>query len=164
MKIKKITFFAIFVALSMMLSFVESQVPPLVAVPGIKMGLANIAVVFTLYKFSFKEAAAVSILRVLLMSLLFGNTLSMAYALCGAMLSLIGMALLKSLTKFSSISVSVTGGVLHNIGQIIVACFVTNTSELVYYLPVLIISGTLAGIVIGVVAGIIVKRFEKIKI
>ncbi len=164
MKIKKITFLAIFVALSMMLSFVESQVPPLVAVPGIKMGLANIAVVFTLYKFSIKEAAAVSILRVLLVSLIFGNTLSMAYGICGAAFSLIGMALLKSFTKFSSISVSVVGGVLHNMGQIVVAYFVTDTAELIYYLPVLVVSGTLAGIVIGVIAGIIVKRFEKIKI
>ncbi len=164
MKIKKITFLAIFVALSMMLSFVERQVPPLVAVPGIKMGLANIAVVFTLYKFSIKEAAAVSILRVLLVSLIFGNTLSMAYAFCGAVFSLVGMALLKSFTKFSSISVSVIGGVLHNIGQIVVAYFVTSTSELVYYLPVLLVSGTLSGVVIGLIAGIIVKRFEKIKI
>lgn len=164
MKIKKVTFLAIFVALSMMLSFVESQVPPLTAIPGVKMGLANIAVVFTLYRFGFKEAAGVSILRVLLMSLIFGNALSLAYGLCGAVFSLISMALLKRFTAFSSISVSVVGGVLHNLGQIIVAYFVTDTAELIYYLPVLVISGTLAGIVIGVVAGIIVKRFEKIKI
>lgn len=164
MKIKKITFLAIFVALSMMLSFVESQVPPLVAIPGVKMGLANIAVVFTLYKFGFKEAAAVSILRVLLVWLIFGNALSLAYALCGAACSLIGMVLLKRFTKFSSISVSVVGGVLHNMGQIIVAYFVTSTAQIIYYLPVLLVSGTLAGIVIGVIAGIIVKRFEKIKI
>ena len=164
MKIKKVTFLAIFVALSMMLSFVESQIPPLVAIPGVKMGLANIAVVFTLYRFGVKEAAGVSILRVLLMSLIFGNALSLAYGLCGAAISLVGMALLKRFTRFSSISVSVVGGVLHNFGQIIVAYFVTDTAELVYYLPVLMISGTLAGIVIGVIAGIIVKRFEKIKI
>lgn len=164
MKIKKITFLAIFVALAMMLSFIESQVPPLVAIPGVKMGLANIAVVFTLYRFGFKEAAGVSILRVLLMSLIFGNALSLAYALCGAVLSLLSMTLLKRFTNFSSISVSVVGGVLHNVGQIIVACFVTSTSELVYYLPVLFISGTLSGIVIGLIAGIIVKRFEKIKL
>ena len=63
-----------------------------------------------------------------------------------------------------AVSVSVVGGVLHNVGQIIVACFVTSTSELVYYLPVLFISGTLSGIVIGLIAGIIVKRFEKIKL
>ncbi len=164
MKIKKITFLAVFSAVSMMLSFAESRIPPLVAIPGVKIGLANIATVFTLYKFGFWEAAAVSVFRVLLTSLIFGNTLSFAYALVGAVFSLIGMTLLKRYTKFSSVSVSVAGGVLHNMGQVAVACFVTDTSELLYYLPVLVISGTLAGIVIGVISGIIVKRFEKMKI
>lgn len=164
MKTKKVAFLGITIALSMILSFVESQIPPLVAVPGVKAGLANIVTVFMLYRVSIKETASVSLIRVILSSLLFGSVMSMAYGFAGAVLSLIGMALLKKSGLFSPIAVSVAGGVLHNIGQIAVAIFVTETAEIAYYLPVLLISGTLAGIVIGAAAGIIVKRTEKLKL
>lgn len=164
MKTKKVAFLGLTIALSMILSFVESQIPPLVAVPGVKAGLANIVTVFMLYRVSIKETASVSLIRVILSSLLFGSVMSMAYGFAGAVLSLIGMALLKKSGLFSPIAVSVAGGVLHNIGQIAVAIFVTETAEIAYYLPVLLISGTLAGIVIGAAAGIIVKRTEKLKL
>lgn len=164
MKTKKVAFLGLTIALSMILSFVESQIPPLVAVPGVKAGLANIVTVFMLYRVSIKETASVSLIRVILSSLLFGSVMSMAYGFAGAVLSLIGMALLKKSGLFSTIAVSVAGGVLHNIGQIAVAIFVTETTEIAYYLPVLLISGTLAGIVIGAAAGIIVKRTEKLKL
>ena len=164
MKTKKVAFLGLTIALSMILSFVESQIPPLVAVPGVKAGLANIVTVFMLYRVSTKETASVSLIRVILSSLLFGSVMSMAYGFAGAVLSLIGMALLKKSGLFSPIAVSVAGGVLHNIGQIAVAIFVTETAEIAYYLPVLLISGTLAGIVIGAAAGIIVKRTEKLKL
>jgi heptaprenyl diphosphate synthase len=89
--------------------------------------------------------------------------MSLAYSLVGAALSLIGMALIKKTGLFSPIAVSVVGGILHNIGQIAVACFVTETAQIVYYLPVLLISGTIAGVIIGIAAGIVVKRTEKVK-
>ena len=148
------------VALAMILSYVESLIPAFVAVPGVKMGLANIVVVFALYTLGPLEALSISLIRVVLSSLLFGSVLSMAYSLFGAILSLVGMILLKRIKFFSTMAVSVTGGVLHNMGQILVACLVLETDVLLYYLPVLIISGTVTGAVIGIIASLVIKRLE----
>lgn len=161
MKSSRVAFLGLFTAFAMILSFVESQIPTFVAIPGIKLGLPNIAIIMILYKFGIKEATVVSLLRVLLTSLLFGSVVSMLYSIAGAVLSLFAMILLK---KFLAIvTVSVIGGVCHNIGQIAVAIFVTSTSELMYYLPVLIISGVIAGIVIGLVSALAYKKIEKIE-
>ncbi len=160
-KTDKIAVSAMVVALAMVLSFIESRIPPLTAIPGIKLGLANIAVIFALYKLGAKQAIVVSLIRVFLISLLFGSIVSMLYGLAGAVVSLTLMILLKRFSPFSATGVSVAGGVAHNIGQIAVACFLTETAQLLYYLPFLILSGTLSGIVIGIVASLIVKRIEK---
>lgn len=160
MKAKRLTVLALTVALAMVLSFVESQIPAFVAIPGVKVGLANIAVVFALYKLGWKEAAGVSLIRVLLVSLLFGHFASLFYSLAGAVLSLCGMILLKAMNRFSAVAVSVTGGVLHNIGQILMACILLETDIIRYYLPFLILSGVLAGVVIGVVSATMVQRIK----
>ena len=151
---------ALTVSLAMILSFVESQIPAFVAIPGVKMGLANIAVVFALYKFGWKEAAVISLIRVFLVSLLFGNAAALMYSAAGAILSLAGMIVMKRTGLFSCTAVSVAGGVLHNAGQILMACLILETARLTYYLPILIISGTLAGIVIGVVSAILIDRIQ----
>ena len=164
MKTKKVATLGLCIALSMVLSFIEHQIPPLVAVPGVKVGLPNLVMVFMLYKIGWKETAIVSIVRVVLVSMIFGSVVSMAYGLAGATLSLIGMILLKKTKLFSTITVSVVGGVLHNAGQIAIACIIMETGLLVYYLPVLLISGTIAGVVIGFVAGLLVKKLEKVKL
>ena len=164
MKTKKVAFLGMCVALSMILSFVESQIPPLVAVPGVKVGLPNIVMVFMLYKIGAKETAIVSILRVILVGFLFGTPLSMIYSLVGATLSLIGMIILKKTNLFAPVTVSVVGGILHNVGQIATACFVMDTAEIAYYLPVLLITGTIAGVLIGLCAAMILKRLEKMKL
>ena len=164
MKTKKVAFLGMCIALSMILSFVESQIPPLAAVPGVKMGLPNIVMVFMLYKVGAKDTAIVSILRVILVGILFGTPLSMIYSLAGATLSLIGMILLKKTNLFAHVTVSVAGGILHNVGQILTACFVMDTAEIAYYLPVLFISGTVAGILIGLTAAMILKRLDKMKL
>ena len=164
MKTKRVAFLSMCIALSMILSFVESQIPPLMAVPGVKVGLPNLVMVFMLYKIGWKETAIVSILRVILVGILFGTPLSMIYSLVGATLSLIGMILLKKTGLFAPVTVSVVGGILHNVGQIATACFVMDTAEIAYYLPVLLISGTAAGIIIGFVAALILKRPDKMKL
>ena len=164
MKTKKVAFLGMCIALSMILSFVESQIPPLMAVPGVKIGLPNIVMVFMLYKIGAKDTAIVSILRVILVGILFGTPLSMIYSLVGAALSLIGMILLKKTNLFAPITVSVAGGILHNIGQIATACIVMETAQIAYYLPVLLISGTIAGILIGLTAAMILKRLDKMKL
>ena len=164
MKTSKMTFLGLFCALAMILSFVETLLPPITTLfPGIKMGLPNIAIMFILYRIGWKEATIVSIIRVVLVSLLFGTVQSMLFSLSGAILSIAVMVLMKKFTSFSRASVSVVGGVFHNIGQIIVAYFITDTAQIVYYLPVLVISGTAAGILVGLVAGMLEKRVPKLK-
>lgn len=160
MKTKKLTVLALTVALAMILSFVESQIPAFVAIPGVKAGLANIAVVFALYKMGSKEAVGISLVRVFLVSLLFGHVMVLFYSLAGAALSLTGMLLLKKSGKFSCLAVSVAGGVLHNIGQIGMACILLETNVLTYYLPFLLLSGTVAGVIIGIISEITVKRVD----
>ena len=164
MKARRIAFLGLCVALSMILSYFESLIPPLVAVPGVKVGLPNLVMIFMLYKIGPKETVAVSLVRVVLVSILFGSVVSMIYSLVGAILSLTGMILLKKTGKFSTLTVSVVGGVLHNIGQVITAMAIMETSQIIYYLPVLLISGTIAGVVIGLTASLIVKRMERIKL
>ena len=156
MKTRRITIMAMCVALAMILSYVESMIPS-PGIPGVKLGLANIVVVFTLYKLGWKEAVGISLLRVFLVSLLFGHAASLMYSASGAVLSLAGMILLKKSDKLSCVAVSVLGGVLHNAGQILMAVVLMG-HNVVYYLPVLILSGTVAGIGIGLVAAILVRR------
>ena len=158
METRKISYMGLLIALALVLSYVEAQIPAFVAIPGIKVGLANIVVVFALYKFGVREALIISIFRVLLASLMFGSVLSLAYSASGAFLSLLGMILLKKIKLFSCVAVSVVGGVLHNIGQILTACLVLETNVVVYYLPFLILSGTIAGVVVGLVAALVLKR------
>lgn len=160
MKTKKIAVLALAIALAMILSFVESQIPAFVAIPGVKIGLANIAVVFVLYKLGWKEAVLISLVRVFMVSVLFGTAVSLFYSVAGAVLSLTGMVLLRKTGLFSTVAVSVTGGVLHNVGQILMACLLLETNVIVYYLPFLILSGVIAGVVIGVVSAIMVDRVQ----
>ena len=160
MKTRKLTVMALTTAVAMILSFVESQIPAFVAVPGVKIGLANIAVVFALYRLGWKEAVVVSLVRVVLVSLLFGSIASLFYSLAGAALSLLGMGLLKKTGRCTEILVSVTGGVLHNIGQIGMACLILETDALRYYLPFLLVSGIVAGIVVGLVSAVLVQRIR----
>ena len=136
MKTRKLTWMALSIALAMVMSFIESQIPSFVPIPGVKMGLANIVVVFALYRFGWKEALGISMLRVILVSLLFGHLASFFYSFAGAVLSLLGMGLLKRSGKFTEL----------------------GTNAIAYYLPFLILSGTIAGILIGLVAAMLVKR------
>ncbi|MBQ3596229.1 MAG: Gx transporter family protein [Clostridia bacterium] len=163
MSTKKIAFLGLSIAIALILSYIESQIPALIAIPGIKVGLPNLIIIVILYKIGWKEAVVVSILRIFLVSLLFGNVQTMTFSLAGATVSLLSMILLRKLGDFSCITVSIVGGVFHNVGQIIAACLWTLTAQVAYYLPVLLVSGTLAGAVIGLISGILVKRLDKIK-
>ncbi len=160
MKIKprSIALLGICAAIAMVLSYLESLIPLSFAVPGIKLGLANIAVVFMLYKLGAKEAVLVSLIRIVWMAILFGNVMTLAYSVAGAVLSLTAMILLKRSERFSTVGVSVIGGILHNTGQILVAMLIMETAQIVYYLPILCVSGIAAGVAVGIVSAILVKR------
>lgn len=163
MKARKVALLGLSIALAMILSFVESQIPVFTMIPGMKVGLPNLVIVFLLYRAGWKETVVVSLIRVGLVALLFGNLQSLIFSVSGAAFSLIGMILLKKIGKFSPVAVSVSGGVLHNVGQIIAACLWTQVAQVAYYLPVLLISGICAGVVIGLLAALLLKRLENVR-
>ncbi len=160
MNTKKLTTLGLSVALALILSYVESLLPPLVAVPGVKVGLPNIVILFLLYRYGWKEAGAVSFLRLLLTAALFTGFAAFFYGLAGAVLSLLGSALLKRSSRFSPLGVSVAGGVLHNLGQIAVAALVLDSGYIFAYFPVLLLSGTVAGALVGLLAGVLIQRTD----
>ena len=162
MTTRKIAQYGMMVALALIMSYIEAQIPAFVAVPGMKLGLTNIVVVAALYLLGTKSAMFINIVRIFLVSLLFGNTMSLAFSLVGGMLSTIIMIFLKKSDKFSTVGVSAAGGITHNIGQILVAVFLLNTSAIAWYLPILWISGIFSGIVIGIIAGIVTSRLAKV--
>ena len=157
---RRLTALALTVSFALILSFIESKVPAFVAIPGVKVGLANIAVIFALYKFGTGEAITVSAMRVLLVSMLFGSPVSFIYSISGAVTSLLVMIVLKKLAPMTEVSVSVVGGVVHNIAQIGVASLMLETNVVTYYLPFLLLSGTVAGIAVGVISAILIKKIK----
>ena len=160
MKTRKLTTLGLSVALALILSYVESLLPPLMAVPGVKVGLPNVVILFLLYRFGWKEAATVSGIRLLLSAALFTGFAAFFYGLSGAVLSLLGSALLKQTDRFSPLGVSVAGGVLHNLGQIALAALILESGYLFAYLPVLLLSGTAAGALVGLLAAVLIRRAD----
>ena len=162
MKVKNIATLGLCITLAMIMSYIESLFPFDSWVPGIKMGLANIVIIFLLYRIGFGAACVVSLIRVFLVSLLFGNVMMMAYSLAGAALSLALMFVLKKSGKFSVVGVSIAGGVAHNAGQIIMAIILLGAKQIAYYLPVLAVTGTVTGVLIGIAASIVIKRVKRV--
>ncbi len=163
-KTKKLTFLGLLAALSIILSFVETLLPPIyAAVPGIKIGLANIVNIFLLYKFSVKDTVSVTLVRVLTVALLFGNMMTLSYSIAGAVLSITVMALLKKTNLFSTVGVSIAGGVAHNLGQIIIAILITSTIEIGYYMIFLCLSGIISGTLIGITGALVLKYTKNLK-
>lgn len=157
---KRIARYALLVSLAMVLSWLESLIVFPGLLPGMKVGLTNLVVVFALYRMSPRDAAAVSLARVALVSLTFGNAYSFAYSLAGAALSLAVMTGLKKTGRFSILGVSIAGGVCHNLGQLGVAMAVLGTARLGWYLPWLMAGGVAAGTAVGAAGGIVVDRMR----
>ncbi|MBQ2988413.1 MAG: Gx transporter family protein [Clostridia bacterium] len=161
-QIQKLTLLGVLTALAMMLSYIEAILPPIFpAVPGIKVGLPNVIIIFVLYRMGVSSAALVSLVRITLVSLLFGNPISFLYSAAGAFLSITVMAILKKTDLLSVVGVSVAGGVSHNLGQILAAMILLQTAQIGYYMIVLAITGTLAGLFIGLCGALLTKRFLK---
>lgn len=160
MKTSKIALMGMLVAVAFVLSYIESLLPINIGIPGIKIGLSNIVVVLCLYQCSYKQTFGIAMIRILLAGLTFGSLYTMLYSFAGGILSFVVMLLLKKSNKFSVYGVSITGGVCHNIGQIIVAILVLQTELLLYYLPFLMLSGCIAGLAIGFIAGLLTKRLN----
>lgn len=155
---KKTAFLGIFTALTLILSFAEALLPPVFTyAPGIKIGLPNIIIIFLLYRFGIKSAAAVSLVRIVITAMLFGSIVSLAYSIVGATLSLTIMWVLKHINAFSVPMVSIFGAIIHNLGQICVAILLIGTTSLIFYLPALLISGLISGVLVGVLAAYLIK-------
>jgi heptaprenyl diphosphate synthase len=162
-KIQKLTLLGLCASVALLLSYVEAMIPPLFsAIPGIKMGLPNVVIVFVLYRYGVRDASFVSVVRLIIVAMLFGTVTTFMYSLAGAVLSLLVMAILKKLDFLSTVGVSVAGGVCHNIGQIIAASFLMKTSAVFSYLPYLVLSGVCAGIFCGTAARFLVKCMDKL--
>ncbi len=159
-KVKNIAMCGVLTTLAMIFSYIDSLISIPIPVPGVRLGISNIVIITALYIVGVKEAMIVNILRIVLTSILFGNATSFWFSITGGMLSIIVMILLKKIELFSIVGISVAGGVSHNIGQIIAAVIIMETHAILYYLPVLLITGTVAGIVVGVVAAMVLKRLK----
>ncbi len=159
---RKIAFLGLCTALALVLAYVEILIGPLFpALPGIKMGLPNVVIVFLLYRAGGRAALCVSLLRILLVSMLFGNAMALAYSLAGGLLSLLIMIVLRRSNVLSCVGVSIAGGVTHNAGQILTAMVLLETSELGYYLAVLTVTGTVAGILIGLCGALLIRKIPQ---
>ena len=157
----KTALYGMLIALAFVLSFVETLIPISLGVPGVKLGLANLVTVVGLYTVGIYGTVAVSMIRIVLVAFTFGNVFSMLYSLGGWGLSILLMILCKKREWFSSVGISVIGGVGHNIGQLCVAALMVKQAGVFIYLPVLLIAGTAAGLVIGFVGGMIVERLPR---
>lgn len=160
---KRVAYFGVFTALAVIFSYVESLIPFYMGIPGAKLGLANLVIVIVLYFLGAKEAVVLSVIRILIIGFMFGNLFTILYSLAGTLLSLAGMYLLKKTGKFSIVGVSIVGGVLHNIGQFVIALWIMETKGLFYYLPFLLVIGAFTGLLIGIVSNEVQKRLKKIK-
>ena len=161
MKPKELMTEAMLCGLALILSYVESLFPLSIAVPGVKMGLPNLVIVFALYRLGAGSAARISLVRVAIVALLFGNVYSFLYSIAGAVLSLLMMTLLRILPGLHTAGVSVAGAVVHNAAQIGVAMIILGTDKIIYYLPALLVSGVVSGVVIGVLAALMIARLPK---
>ena len=158
----KVAYFGVFTALALIFSYVETLIPFQIGFPGVKLGLANLIIVIALYKMNLKETYLLSVTRIILSGFIFGNLFSIIYSLSGGLLSLSVMAFLKKQGGFSVMGISIVGGVMHNVGQLLVAMVIVETFSIIYYIPVLLIAGVITGLVIGIAANEMLKRLVNI--
>ena len=154
----KTAFLGLLLALAVLMGYVEAIIPIPMPLPGMKLGLTNLVIAGVLYLLSWKEAYFVSLLRVVIIGFLFGNMFSIIYGISGAALSLLIMTLLKMTKKFGILGVSAAGGVFHNVAQIIVAAAIVRGFPWQWYLPILMLVGLAAGLLIGFADSLVLPR------
>jgi len=163
MDTKKIAKLSMLLSISVVLALIESFVPIFSGIaPGVKLGLANIVIVFAIYYLSVKDAIYISILRVILMGILRTGLFSISFffSLSGALLGLLLMYLAKNISKMSVVGVSVVGAIGHSVGQILIAVIFLSNINIFYYLPVLLISSVITGLMVGVISNKIIEYYK----
>ena len=161
MSAKRIAKMSMLVALAIIFSYIEFLVPINLGVPGIKLGLANLVIVIALYTMNTVDVWLISILRILILGFMFGSGMSIIYSIAGAMLSLLVMCIIKRIKGFSIVGVSIAGGVCHNIGQVLVAMMVVETTGILYYMPALLVAGVITGAIIGIISKRVIAVVSK---
>lgn len=159
---KRLALLGLFTAAAILLGYVEMLLPVFTTVPGMKLGLPNLAVVAALYLYGWKDALGVSAVRIGVIALLFGNLFSFLFSLAGGLFSLLVMSLLKRTKWLDEIGVSLAGGVAHNIAQVAVAAVVVDNIRVGYVLIPLCIAGLVTGALIGILSGILIRRLQDI--
>ena len=157
MKTKDVAVIGVLAAFGAILSYIEAILSFSTGIPGVKIGLANIAVVVALYMYGSKNAFMINIVRIIVVGLLFGNAFSMVFSAAGAIISFVVMVLFKKTNRLSILGVSTVGGVAHNIGQIMIAALVVDSYSVIYYMPALFIAGIITGVIIGFVSKMLIK-------
>ncbi len=157
-KSQQVAYIGIFTTLALIFSYVESIVPVGIPLPGVKLGIANMVILFVLYTLGAKSALGVNLLRIVIGGILFRGVFAMFYGLGGGLLSILVMILLKKTKKFSIIGVSVGGSVFHNMGQLVMASLFMGTLKVFYYFPLLLFSGIITGIILGLLVHLLSRH------
>ena len=161
---RRISTYAMNVALAFVFSYIEAIIPFNIGIPGVKPGFANIVILLTICMSDhIIDAYAIAIIRVILAGMTFGNMSTMIYAMAGTLLATTLMLTTKKTGLLSTTGISIIGGIAHNMGQLITAIIMLSTVSLIYYLPILIIAGMIAGIVTGIIAERCIKHLGKFK-
>ena len=150
-------------ALAIVLGYLESLLPPFFMLPGMKIGLTNIVVLFALYYLGWGYALGINLIRILAVGMLFGSGISIIYSLAGGALSFIIMLLLKKSGAFRLVTVSIAGGIAHNLGQLLAAAFFVKSISLLWYMALLWFSGIGAGALVGSIAALLFKGLKRKK-
>ncbi len=160
---RRIALCGLLIAMMLVLGFVESRIPINAGIPGIKLGLSNGVLIFAVYMLDIPTAWLLMVLKVLLSGLLFGGFNTIMYALAGGVLSMLAMTLLSKVRGMHPITVSMVGGVMHNVGQVTLAMILLHTQQLLYYMAVLILVGLICGALTGIVASSVMKHLKAIR-
>ena len=161
---RRLALSAMLAALALIFSYVEALIPLPVPVPGIKLGIANLVIVMAIYKLGFRYAFTINCVRIAIAGLLFSGVFGMIYSFAGGVLSLLVMYLLQRTGWFSMVGVSMAGGVAHNLGQLITASLLVQSVRMMSYFSILLFSGLISGILIGVLASLIYRRLPDLQV
>ena len=164
MNVKKLTYMAMLTAISMIVFLIEAQIPRPFAIPGVKLGIANVITLYAIWTLGWKEAGAILIIRIFLGNVIAGNVMAMAYSLAGGLLCWVIMSLLKPIMKRSQIWImSILGAIGHNAGQLAVAIAISGTAAMAWYAPVLLVAGVITGAFTGYLTQILLSHMDKLK-
>lgn len=164
LRTKRLALSAILAAMAMILSYIEALIQLPVPVPGIKLGLANLIVIIAIYKLGFKYAFIINCVRIITSGLLFTGLFGVIYSMAGGILSILVMYLLYKCKIFGMVGISMAGGVAHNFGQLVTACIIMSNMRLMSYFAILLFSGMISGILIGIVAYLVSGKLPHLKI